>query len=88
MTFFDDFDPRLRCRTNWQIDAGNWLVANGTYNSQRAEEAVSYAQAAHVAARLINKSAEELDLLRLYPMLDVLAPFSGRVEEPRVLFVT
>jgi hypothetical protein len=52
------------------------------------EEAVSYAQAAYVAASLINKSVEELDLVRLYPMLDVLAPFSGRVEEPRVLFVT
>jgi hypothetical protein len=54
------------------------------------EEAVSYAQAAYVAANLINKSAEELDLVRLYPMLDVLAPLNAgdRVEEPRVLYVT
>ena len=55
------------------------------------EDAVSYAQAAFVAASLINKSAaEELDLVRLYPMLDVLAPLNAgdRVEEPRVLYVT
>ncbi|HKU16690.1 MAG TPA: hypothetical protein VJQ52_20020 [Steroidobacteraceae bacterium] len=54
------------------------------------EEAVSYAQAAFVAASLINKSTEELDLVRLYPMLDVLAPLGGgdRVEEQRVLYVT
>ena len=51
------------------------------------EEAVSYAQAAYVAASLINKSVAELDLLR-HPMLDVLASFSSRVEEPRVFFVT
>jgi len=54
------------------------------------EDAVSYAQAAYVAANLINKSAEELDRVRLYPMLDVLAPLNSgdRVEEPRVLYMT
>jgi hypothetical protein len=52
------------------------------------EEAVSYAQAAYVAASLINKSAEELDRVRLYRFLDVLAPPPNRVEEPRVLYVT
>jgi hypothetical protein len=54
------------------------------------EEAVSYAQAAYVAANLINKSAENLDLVRIYPLLDVLAPLKSgdRVEEPRVLYVT
>lgn len=52
------------------------------------EEAVSYAQAAYVAASLINKSVEELDLVRLYPLLDLLLPPSNRVEEPRVLYVT
>ena len=52
------------------------------------EEAVSYAQAAYVAASLINKSVEELDLLRLRPLLDVPAPPPNRVEEPRVLYVT
>jgi len=52
------------------------------------EEAVSYAQAAHVAASLINKSVEELDWVRLYQLFDVLAPPPNRVEEPRVLYVT
>ena len=52
------------------------------------EEAVSYAQAAYVAANLINKSVEELDMVRLYPLLDVLLPPSNRVEEPRVLYIT
>lgn len=52
------------------------------------EEAVSYAQVAYVAASLINMSVEELDLVRLYPLLDVLLPPSSRVEEPRVLYVT
>lgn len=49
---------------------------------------MSYAQAAYVAANMINKGAEELDLVRLYPMLDVLAPLNAgdRVEEPRVLY--
>ena len=52
------------------------------------EEAVSYAQAAYVAASLINKSVEELDWVRLYPLFDILAPPPNRVEEPRVLYVT
>ena len=52
------------------------------------EQAVSYAQAAYVAASLINKSAEELDSVRIGPLIDALAPPSDRVEEPRVLYVT
>ncbi len=52
------------------------------------EEAVAYAQAAFVAANLIDKSAEELDSVRIGPLLDALAPASDRVEEPRVLDVT
>lgn len=52
------------------------------------EEAVSYAQAAYVAANLINKSVEELDYVRLCPLFDILAPPSNRVEEPRVLYIT
>ena len=32
------------------------------------EQAVSYAQAAYVAASLINKSAEELDSVRIWPL--------------------
>jgi hypothetical protein len=52
-------------------------------------EAVSYAQAAYTAACLINKSAEDVDPLRLKPALDVMAPPPGsRVEEPRVLYVS
>ena len=42
------------------------------------EQAVPYAQAAYVAASLINKSAEELDSTRLWP---------DRVEEPRDMYV-
>ena len=48
------------------------------------EEAVSYAQATYVARALINKSAEELDSVRITPLLDALAP-AKKVEEPRVL---
>jgi hypothetical protein len=52
------------------------------------EQAVSYAQAAYVAASLINKSAEELDSVRIWPLIETLASSSERVEEPRVLYVT
>ena len=51
------------------------------------EEAVSYAQATYVARGLINKSAEELDSLRISPLLDALGP-SNRVYELRVSHVT
>jgi hypothetical protein len=52
------------------------------------EQAVSYARAAFVAATRINKSAEELDSVRIWPLIEALASPSGRVEEPRVLYVT
>lgn len=52
------------------------------------EQAVSYAQAAQVAANLINKSAEELDSVRIWPLIEALVSTSDRVEEPRVLYVT
>jgi hypothetical protein len=51
------------------------------------EQAVSYAQAAAVAANLINKSAEELDSVRIWPLIEALASSSDRVEEPRDLYV-
>jgi hypothetical protein len=51
------------------------------------EEAVSYAQATHVARSLIDKSAEELDSVRITPLLDALVP-SNKVDEPRVLQLT
>jgi len=46
------------------------------------EEAVSYAQATYVARSLINKSAEELDSVRISPLFD--APVN-KVDELRVL---
>ena len=52
------------------------------------EQAVSYAQAAFVAASLINKSAEELDSARIWPPIETLASPSHKVEEPRVLYVS
>ena len=51
------------------------------------EQAVSYAQAAYVAASLINRSAEELDSVRIWPLIEALASPSDRVEEPRDLYV-
>jgi hypothetical protein len=50
-------------------------------------EAVSYAQATYVARALINKSAEELDSVRISPLLDALAP-GNNVDESRVFYVT
>jgi hypothetical protein len=47
------------------------------------EESVSYAQATYVARGLINKSADELDSVRISPLLDALAP-ANKVDEPRV----
>ena len=52
-----------------------------------SNEAVSYAQAAYVARVLINKSAEELDSVRITPLIDALAS-PNKVDESRVLYVT
>ncbi len=52
------------------------------------EQAVPYAQAAYVAASLINKSAEELDSVRIWPLIEALASSSDRVDESRDLYVT
>jgi hypothetical protein len=51
------------------------------------EQAVPYAQAAHVAASLINRSAEELDSVRIWPLIEALASSSDRVEERGDLYV-
>ena len=51
------------------------------------EEAVSYAQAADVARALINKSAEELDSVRITPLLDAIVP-PNKVDERLALYVT
>lgn len=51
------------------------------------ELAVSYAQAADVARDLIDTSAEQLDSVRISPLLDGLVP-ANRVDESRVSYVT
>ena len=51
------------------------------------DEAVSYAQATFVAPALIDRSAEELDSVRISPLLDALAS-PNKVDEPQVLYVT
>ena len=48
------------------------------------EEAVSYAQATYVARGLINRSAEELDSVRITPLLDALGS-ADKVDERLVL---
>ena len=48
------------------------------------ETAASYAQAAYVARRLIDESAEDLDSVRISPLLDALGSVN-KVEESRVL---
>ena len=46
------------------------------------DDAINYAQAAHAAARLINKSVEDLDSLRIRPLIDEIVFKSGvRVED-------
>ena len=50
-------------------------------------EAVSYAQATYVARGLINNSAEELDSVRITPLLDALG-VSDKVDVRPVLHVT
>jgi hypothetical protein len=50
------------------------------------EQAVPYALAADVAISLINKSVEELDSVRIWPLIEALASSSDRVEEPRNLY--
>ncbi len=48
------------------------------------DDAVAYAEAAHVAANLINNTVEELDSVRIGPLIDALLSGRGdRVEEPR-----
>lgn len=91
----DTLKARLRLEKTIEAQRTQLLQAHGVLTClyevllhAEGEEAVSYAQAAYVAANLINKSVEELDWVRLYPLLDVLAPPTHRVEEPRVLYVT
>jgi hypothetical protein len=50
-------------------------------------EAVPYAQAAYVARDLIDRSAEQVDSVRISPLLDALGPIN-KVDESRVSYVT
>jgi len=51
------------------------------------DDAVTYAEAAHVAANLINNTVEELDSVRIGPLIDALVPAPrDRVEEPRIVY--
>jgi hypothetical protein len=50
------------------------------------DDAINYAQAAHAAARLINKSVEDLDSVRIRPMIEELVFKSGdRIEDSACL---
>jgi hypothetical protein len=51
------------------------------------EAAVSYTQATYVARDLIDRSAEQVDSVRISPLLDALAP-DNKVDESRVLYVS
>ena len=52
------------------------------------DDAVSYAQAAHAAARLVDRTVERLDRVRLKPMLDAMenwvAEYGDAVNEPQL----
>jgi hypothetical protein len=50
------------------------------------DDAINYAQAAHAAARLINKSVEDLDSLHIWPLIDeIVFKSRDRVEDsPRL----
>jgi hypothetical protein len=51
------------------------------------DDAINYAQAAHVAAMLVNKSVEDLDSVRTRPMVEELVLKSGyRVEDSAVSY--
>ena len=51
------------------------------------DDAINYAQAAHAAAMLINKSVEDLDSVRTRPMIEELVLKSGmRVEDSAVAY--
>jgi hypothetical protein len=52
------------------------------------DDAINYAQAAHAAAQIINKSAEELDSVRIWPLIEEIVLKSGgsRVEDSVVRY--
>jgi hypothetical protein len=56
------------------------------------DDAVAYAQAAHAAASLIDRTVERLDSVRLKPMLDAMenwvAEYGDAVMEPRADYIS
>jgi hypothetical protein len=53
------------------------------------DDAVSYAEAAHVAANLIINTVEELDSVRIGPLIDALVTIpGGQGSRNRVLYLT
>src|SRR5262245_53995187 len=51
------------------------------------DDAINYAQAAHAAAQIINKSVEDLDSVRIRPMIEELGFKAGdRVEDSAVSY--
>jgi hypothetical protein len=80
-------EKTIEAQRQLQLQAHGVLTCLYEVLHAECEEAVSYAQATYVARGLIDKSAEELDSVRITPLLDALAP-SNKVDESRVLYVT
>ena len=90
----DTLKARLRLEKTIDAQRKQLLQAHGVLTCLyevllhvESNEAVSYAQAAYVARVLINKSAEELDSVRITPLIDALAS-PNKVDESRVLHVS
>lgn len=51
------------------------------------DDAINYAQAAHAAARLVNKSMEDVDSVRIRPLVDeIVFKSSDRIEDSAVSY--
>jgi len=87
LTALNRLEKTIEAQRQLQLQAHGVLTLYEVLLHAECEEAVSYAQATYVARRLIDKSAEELDSVRITPLLDALAP-SNKVDESRVLYVT
>lgn len=93
-------NPSARARLEQAIEAEReqLLQAHGVLTClydvllhAEGDDAVSYAQAAHAVASLIDRSVERLDSVRLKPMLDAMenwvAEYGDAVREPRVEYL-
>jgi hypothetical protein len=80
---------RSRATESWrtECDGGLAEARAATAGTRCGEQAVPHAQAAYAAASLINKSAEELDSVRIWPLIEALASSSDRADESRDLYV-